>query len=351
MRNIRTAYYAMILLMVIALLSISGVYSYLVPQLDNTSSGRSTTLGDLDTRGKANQSLSREAEIADAANPPIKRVEQDAGARPSRDEGENHTHDSPFASRSVSYLNTALGYRGTPQQCVEKHFSYADLSDLYRMLEGRYDPNGYAFLLDAICILERDKEKAQSAVVEFIKRRVDWSSFIENEMNYEDWKERYRAVSALGYLNHAPSNDFLVTLLNVDEARKVVLESAGPEEYWVIRVDSELERAALESSGRNVDHAWVEHSTLMLGGGAAFGLLITGDDSQFRHVEDAYRAIRTGGVHGLSILDKAWGFQLRDTIGRYRLFKDKGWEEGIRLLGELHWEDQILMYQRYYPDW
>lgn len=267
--------------------------------------------------------------------------------RQNRDETRSRLE--PFSQRVKAYLRVPIGKVEEPQERVGRSFDELDLPEIYEMLNERHDSNGYLDLLNAICILESDKSKAISAVMAHMNRPVDWKSFKENVMEYEDWKYRYRAISSLAYLNSSTANELLVSLLSDENARKIVVEAAGPKSEWVMHSEWREELMALKSMGRAPNEVWLEHSICHLRGGAAFGLMIPLDPSQFLHVESAYRAVRDASLEGQSVFDRAWENTLRNTIGRYRFLKEKGWNEGLKIVSEMDWENELALYMSYYP--
>lgn len=353
MKDRRTGYYGSALILGLALF-ITGVCVYLAPQIDNVIVNQPAMTDDshnlASTVSEAEAVPSSGVKVSISTGKLSEEEAEPGGGQSRAFDDLRRVPDFPFARRVATYLVRPSGYEGTPQERVRAHLRRADLPELYRMLEGSYDTNGYLNLLAAICILEEDKEKALSTVNEYIKSPVDWKSFIDNRLEYENWKDRYTAVLTLGYLDYGPANEFLVSLLSVDDARELVLESAGPKEKWVLHNEPGEFREALLSSGRNPEYAWIEHSALILGRGAAWGLAVTWDESTFQHVEDTYRAIRSDSVRGLNAMEEAWEFQLVDTIGRYRFFKDKGWEEGFRIVGSTDGEGAVFLYREYYPN-
>ena len=252
--------------------------------------------------------------------------------------------------RFGAYVDSASATSGSPQACVREQRTPDDLPALYKKLAYQPDSNSYAYVLMAICILESNQEKAFDAVVKHLHRPVNWYANCVYAMAFYDSQERCSAVDALGYLSSRQSSDYLISLLDWDTSWKIVVDSAGPESDWVAGSVTEDERNKLESLGMTEKHYWVVRSTRALQRGAVFGLMVRQDDALFQHVEDVYGQTLEQIQRKPNILLETWANLLQDRIGLYRFYKDKGWEEGHRILGSVDWEIQAFVYRDYYPD-
>lgn len=275
---------------------------------------------------------------------------ESASKTSSLEESGNRFHNAPIIQRLTAYSNALDDLEAPPQECVHKYLRESDLPDIYRFLDGHHDSNGYLNLLYAVCILESDSGKAILAVLNHINRPVDWKSFLGNMQAYNDWRYRYTAVAALGFLNSDKARDHLVSLLSADEARAIVLNSAGPKGNWILHKESVEERNALESLGSDPDLVWIEQGVLNLRAGAALGLMFTGNATLFKHVENAYRDARSIHVDDRTVFDQDWEYALLDSIERFRFFNDKGWNEGYRILSGMSWESKLVLLDSYHPD-
>ena len=238
-----------------------------------------------------------------------------------------------------------------PQTIAQDHLSSSDLPTLYGMIREQPNAESCASVLMAICILEEDKEKALRTVVGCVRKPIDWDAIRGEEWRFYDAQEKFRNIFVLGYLSSKEASDYLMRLLDEEESRKTVLDSAGTLPQWVHKYFPSSERKVFELNGACENPYWVEQSVRLLQTGAAYGLLLTQDDRLFVSVEREYDVALEKFKANKRISEETWAFTLQNIIGRYRFFKDKGWEEGFAIMGTLEWDEKELYYEQYYPQW
>lgn len=262
---------------------------------------------------------------------------------------ESGLQDRSVEERLMLFANQTRDHADSPQESVKALFTSADLPELQQILQHQFDANKCAYILTIICILEDNHDNAVNIVMKYLLRPTNWERVGSTEWHFYDSQERFSAIDALGFVPAKSAHEQLIKFLDPNKARELVLKSAGPSGEWALYPITNQEEEALKSMGLGNEQFWVVRSTRALQRGAVFGLLNTQDDSVFQHVRLAYEKTQNELRSAPNILLKTWSASLRQKIGLYDFFKDKGWEKGHKMLGEVDWESRELMYQSYCP--